>query len=58
MLNKCKTDSLAVKNQVDHFCKTTAVFGQVPDFHLSNHTYTWKERKLTSSNIVTSSSSF
>ena len=21
-------------NQVSHFCKTTVVFGQVPDFHV------------------------
>ena len=30
MLNKCKINSLAVINQVSHFCKTTVV----PDFHL------------------------
>ena len=34
MLNKCNINTLAVTNQVSHFCKTTAVFGQVPDFHL------------------------
>ena len=45
MLNKRKINSLAVTNQVGHFCKTTAVFDQVPDFHLlatklePNHTY-------------------
>ena len=27
-------DSLAVTNQVGHFCKTTTVFGQVLKFHL------------------------
>ena len=29
MLNKCKINSLAVTNQVGHFCNTTVVFGQV-----------------------------
>ena len=60
MLIKCKINSLAVTNQVSHFCKTTVVFRQVPNFHLvatksePNHAYTQKERKLTFSNIVTS----
>ena len=53
-------DSLAVTNQVGHFCKTTVVFGQVLNFHLlatklkPNHTVE-KERKLiraTFTNIV------
>ena len=45
MLNKCKINSLTTTNQVGHFCKTTEVFGQVPDFHLlvaklePNHIY-------------------
>ena len=45
MLSKCKINSLDVTNQVGHFCKTTVVFGQVPDFHLlptklePNHAY-------------------
>ena len=34
MLNKYKIDKLAVAHQVDHFCKTTVVFRQIPDFHL------------------------
>ena len=34
MLNKYKINGLAVKNQVGYFCKTTVVFGQLPDFHL------------------------
>ena len=33
MLIKCKINSLPVTNQIGHSCKTTAVFGQVPDFH-------------------------
>ena len=32
--HKCKTNSLALTNQVGHFCKTTVVFGQVRDLHL------------------------
>ena len=63
MLNKCKIIGLTITNKVGHFCKTTEV---LPDFHMfvtnlqPNHTVQ-KERKsikATSSNIVTSSSSF
>ena len=42
ILNLCKITSLAVTNQIAHFCKTSVcssvvimkMFGQVPDFHL------------------------
>ena len=35
MLNKLKIKSLAVTNEVGHFCITTVVFDQFLKFHLS-----------------------
>ena len=67
MLNKWRIKCLAKTNQVCHFCKTTVIFGQVPVLLTVSHKIITKpysterkktNKKATSSNIVTSLSSF